>query len=130
MRYTAIALDFDGTIAHDSVVPEPVVDGLRRLKESGRIPHALVVNRRAELANEEVQQPFRTEVAERLLELPSDVLFERPEQGGPAVRREPDSHRVLSTRFRHASSVSHLAMLEMRATNGVTRIYIRTNRQI
>jgi hydroxymethylpyrimidine pyrophosphatase-like HAD family hydrolase len=36
MRYTAIALDFDGTIAHDSVVPEHVVDGLKRLKETGR----------------------------------------------------------------------------------------------
>jgi hydroxymethylpyrimidine pyrophosphatase-like HAD family hydrolase len=36
MRYCAIALDFDGTIAHDSVVPPHVVDGLRRLKASGR----------------------------------------------------------------------------------------------
>ena len=36
MRYTAIALDFDGTIAHDSVVPPHVADGLRRLKETGR----------------------------------------------------------------------------------------------
>jgi hydroxymethylpyrimidine pyrophosphatase-like HAD family hydrolase len=36
MRYTAIALDFDGTIAHDSFVPAHVVDGLRRLKASGR----------------------------------------------------------------------------------------------
>jgi hypothetical protein len=36
MRYTAVALDFDGTIAHDSVVPPHVVDGLRRLKETGR----------------------------------------------------------------------------------------------
>jgi hydroxymethylpyrimidine pyrophosphatase-like HAD family hydrolase len=36
MRYTAIALDFDGTIAHDSAVPPHVVAGLRRVKESGR----------------------------------------------------------------------------------------------
>jgi hypothetical protein len=36
MRYTAIALDFDGTIAHDSFVPPHVVEGLRRLKASGR----------------------------------------------------------------------------------------------
>ena len=36
MRYTAVALDFDGTIAHDSEVPARVVDGLKRLKESGR----------------------------------------------------------------------------------------------
>ncbi|MGZ5036617.1 MAG: HAD family hydrolase [Usitatibacter sp.] len=36
MRYTGIALDFDGTIAHDSEVPPHVVDGLRRLKATGR----------------------------------------------------------------------------------------------
>lgn len=36
MRYTAIALDYDGTIAHDGVVPPHVIDGLTRLKESGR----------------------------------------------------------------------------------------------
>ncbi|HSJ96686.1 MAG TPA: HAD family hydrolase, partial [Myxococcota bacterium] len=36
MRYTAIALDYDGTIAHDGVVPPHVIDGLRRLRASGR----------------------------------------------------------------------------------------------
>ena len=36
MRFVAAALDFDGTIAHDSHVPAHVVAGLRRLKESGR----------------------------------------------------------------------------------------------
>ena len=36
MRYTAIALDYDGTIAHDGGVPPHVMDGLRRLKASGR----------------------------------------------------------------------------------------------
>jgi hydroxymethylpyrimidine pyrophosphatase-like HAD family hydrolase len=36
MRYTAVALDFDGTIAHDSEVPAHVVHGLKRLKASGR----------------------------------------------------------------------------------------------
>ena len=36
MRYTAVALDFDGTIAHDSAVPPHVIDGLRRLKDTGR----------------------------------------------------------------------------------------------
>src|SRR5687767_10099837 len=36
MRYTAIALDYDGTIAKDSRVPAHVLDGLARLKESGR----------------------------------------------------------------------------------------------
>jgi len=36
MRYTAVALDFDGTIAHDGAVPDSVVEGLRRLKDTGR----------------------------------------------------------------------------------------------
>ena len=36
MRYTAIALDYDGTIAHDGGVPPHVLEGLRRLKASGR----------------------------------------------------------------------------------------------
>jgi hydroxymethylpyrimidine pyrophosphatase-like HAD family hydrolase len=36
VRYTAIALDYDGTIAHDGVVPPHVLDGLARLKATGR----------------------------------------------------------------------------------------------
>ena len=36
MRYTALALDYDGTIAHDGVVPPHVLDGLARLKKTGR----------------------------------------------------------------------------------------------
>ena len=36
MRYTAIALDYDGTIAHDGEVPPHVLDGLSRLKDTGR----------------------------------------------------------------------------------------------
>jgi hydroxymethylpyrimidine pyrophosphatase-like HAD family hydrolase len=36
MRYNAIALDYDGTIAHDGEVPAHVLDGLARLKDSGR----------------------------------------------------------------------------------------------
>ncbi|MEO7742326.1 MAG: HAD family hydrolase [Usitatibacter sp.] len=36
MRYTAIALDYDGTIAHDGGVPPHVMEGLSRLRASGR----------------------------------------------------------------------------------------------
>lgn len=36
MRYTAIALDYDGTIAKDGKVPPHVLDGLKRLRASGR----------------------------------------------------------------------------------------------
>ena len=36
MRYTAMALDYDGTIARDGVVPGDVLQGLRELKATGR----------------------------------------------------------------------------------------------
>jgi hydroxymethylpyrimidine pyrophosphatase-like HAD family hydrolase len=36
MRYIALAVDFDGTIAHDSHCPPHVVEGLRRVRETGR----------------------------------------------------------------------------------------------
>jgi hydroxymethylpyrimidine pyrophosphatase-like HAD family hydrolase len=36
MRYAAIALDYDGTIARDGGVPSHVLEGLQRLKASGR----------------------------------------------------------------------------------------------
>jgi len=36
MRYNAVALDYDGTIAHDSEVPPHVLDALTRLRDSGR----------------------------------------------------------------------------------------------
>jgi hydroxymethylpyrimidine pyrophosphatase-like HAD family hydrolase len=36
MRYIALAVDFDGTIAHDSHCPPHVVEGLKRVRETGR----------------------------------------------------------------------------------------------
>ena len=36
MAYSALALDYDGTIASDGVVPPRVLEALRTLKESGR----------------------------------------------------------------------------------------------
>jgi hydroxymethylpyrimidine pyrophosphatase-like HAD family hydrolase len=36
MRYTALAVDFDGTIARDGVVPPHVLEGLKRLRDTGR----------------------------------------------------------------------------------------------
>ncbi len=36
MRYTVLAVDFDGTIAHDSLCPPHVVEGLTRLRATGR----------------------------------------------------------------------------------------------
>jgi hydroxymethylpyrimidine pyrophosphatase-like HAD family hydrolase len=36
MRYIGVALDYDGTIARDGVVPARVFQGLQKLKASGR----------------------------------------------------------------------------------------------
>ena len=36
MKYTILATDFDGTIAHHSGVPESTLDALRRVRASGR----------------------------------------------------------------------------------------------
>src|SRR5688500_14379510 len=37
MFYAALATDYDGTIAHDGVVPAQTVDALRWLKERGKL---------------------------------------------------------------------------------------------
>ena len=36
MRYLALACDYDGTLATDGRVPEPVIDALQKLRRSGR----------------------------------------------------------------------------------------------
>ena len=36
MRFHAVALDFDGTLAHDGRVPEPAIEALGALRKSGR----------------------------------------------------------------------------------------------
>src|SRR5260221_11667782 len=81
MRYTAVALDFDGTIAHDSGVPPQVIDGLRRLKETGR-KLMLVTGR---------------ELPELLSIFPSLALFDRvvAENGALIYRPESGERREL-----------------------------------
>ncbi len=75
MRYTAVALDFDGTIARDSVVPAHVVDGLARLKASGR--KLLLVTGR--------------ELPELLAIFPEMALFDRVVAENGALLYTPDS---------------------------------------
>lgn len=75
MRYTAIALDYDGTIAHDGIVPPHVIDGLRRLKASGR--KLLLVTGR--------------ELEELLGILPEIGIFDRVVAENGALLYRPDS---------------------------------------
>jgi hydroxymethylpyrimidine pyrophosphatase-like HAD family hydrolase len=81
MRYTAVALDFDGTIAHDSEVPAHVVEGLRRLKATGR--KLLLVTGR--------------ELPELLAIFPEITLFDRvvAENGALLYRPESGEHKDL-----------------------------------
>ncbi len=37
MYFLALATDYDGTIAHDGLVPDATLESLVRLKESGRL---------------------------------------------------------------------------------------------
>ena len=75
MRYTAVALDFDGTIAHDSEVPAHVIDGLKRLKASGR--QLLLVTGR--------------ELPELLAIFPEITLFDRVVAENGALLYRPES---------------------------------------
>src|SRR3954468_276470 len=81
MRYTAIALDYDGTIAHDGVVPPHVPDGLQRLKPSRR--KLLLVTGR--------------ELEELLGIFPGVWLFDRviAENGALLYRPETDERKEL-----------------------------------
>jgi hydroxymethylpyrimidine pyrophosphatase-like HAD family hydrolase len=81
MRYTAIALDYDGTIAHDGGVPPHVLDGLQRLKLSGR--KLLLVTGR--------------ELEELLGIFPGVWLFDRvvAENGALLYRPETDERKEL-----------------------------------
>jgi hydroxymethylpyrimidine pyrophosphatase-like HAD family hydrolase len=79
MRYTALAVDFDGTIAHDGVVPSRVVDGLERLRASGR--RLLLVTGR--------------ELEELLSIFPQVALFERVvAENGALLYRPASGERV------------------------------------
>src|SRR5258708_5233233 len=75
MRYAAVALDFDGTLAHDGEVPAHVVEGLRRLKATGRT--LLLVTGR--------------ELPELLAIFPEIGLFERVVAENGALLYRPES---------------------------------------
>ena len=100
MRYTAIALDYDGTIAHDGVVPPHVLDGLARLKATGR-KLVLVTGRELDelleifpgitlfdrVVAENGALLYRPESGERkdLNEPPPDAFIERLKQEGVPI---------------------------------------------
>lgn len=77
MRYTAIALDYDGTIAHDGCVPPHVLEGLRGLKATGR--KVILVTGR--------------ELDELLGILPEIGIFDRVVAENGALMYQPDTGR-------------------------------------
>lgn len=78
MRYHVLACDYDGTLAHDGVVGEPMLPALRRLRESGRYL-VLVTGRRLP----ELMEIFpQLDLFERVVAENGALLYE------PATRRE------------------------------------------
>jgi len=75
MRYSVIALDYDGTIARDGLVAAPVLEGLRQLKASGR--KLLLVTGR--------------ELEELLGIFPQIVIFDRVVAENGALLYRPDT---------------------------------------
>ncbi len=78
MRYAAVALDFDGTLAHNGEVPPHVVAGLRRLKATGRT--LLLVTGR--------------ELPELLAIFPEIGIFERVVAENGALLYRPESRET------------------------------------
>lgn len=58
------------------------------------VPDALVVDRRPELADEEVEQALGAKVADRFVELGVEVRGDGAEQGRAAVIGQSDAHRA------------------------------------
>jgi hydroxymethylpyrimidine pyrophosphatase-like HAD family hydrolase len=98
MRYTAVALDFDGTIAHDSEVPAHVVEGLHRLKKSGR--KLLLVTGR--------------ELPELLAIFPPIAVFDRVVAENGALLYRPESGES-----RHLAEPPPQALLDLLRERGV-----------
>jgi len=80
VRYVALACDYDGTLARDGTVPESVVRGLMRVRESGRTT-LLVTGRQLE----DLEQAF-----DRL------DLFDRVVAENGAVVSEPATKEVVT----------------------------------
>jgi HAD superfamily hydrolase (TIGR01484 family) len=83
MRFTALATDYDGTLAHDGVVDAGTINALQRLRRSGR--RAILVTGRTVIG--------LREVFPRLHEF--DLIV--AENGGTLYEPVSDSERLLAT---------------------------------
>jgi len=90
MGYSAIALDYDGTIAHDGIVPSRVLEALRKLKASGR---KLVLVTGREL--DELLALFPGIVIFDRVVAENGALLYRPETGQRAMLHDPPPAALL-----------------------------------
>src|SRR5207248_2082480 len=84
MRYLALATDYDGTLAHDGRVGEPIVAALERLRKSGR--RLLLVTGRE---MDDLQRTFsRVDLFDRVVAENGALLY-RPASREEKVLAEP-----------------------------------------
>jgi hydroxymethylpyrimidine pyrophosphatase-like HAD family hydrolase len=91
MRFLALAVDFDGTLAHHGQVDEPTLAALRRVREAGR--RLLLVTGR------ELPSLFRTFAHTELFDLvvaENGGLLYEPATGQERVLAEPPPERLVT----------------------------------
>lgn len=96
MRYHALAVDFDGTLAHDGHVAEPTVEALIRLKHSGR-RLLLVTGRRLP----SLQQAFeRLDLCDLIVAEDGALLYDPRTQASERLGPPPPSELIAQLRAR------------------------------
>jgi hydroxymethylpyrimidine pyrophosphatase-like HAD family hydrolase len=96
MRYLAVAVDYDGTLAHDGVVDEPTLAALARVRQSGR--KLLMVTGRE--MNDLLAAFPRTDLFDRIVAENGALLY-RPSSKEFQLFAPPPPQRLLEALRRH-----------------------------
>jgi HAD superfamily hydrolase (TIGR01484 family) len=102
VRYVALAIDYDGTLAHDGVVSEQTVDALERLRESGRAT-VLVTGRELD----DLEQAFdRLDLFDRVVAENGAMLADPSKKEQRALHDPPPEELVQMLRERNVEPLS------------------------
>ncbi len=102
MRYHALAVDYDGTLAHDGRVAEPTVTALRRLKETGR-KLVLITGRELEPLREAFPE---IDLFDRVVAENGALLYRPEERQEQALAEPPPAGFVARLRVRGVQPIS------------------------